>query len=256
VRLVPLGSGSRGNAAFVQLGSTSLLVDAGLSARKLAELLEAVGVAPGTIDGILISHEHSDHTRGVERFSRKHGAPVLCSRATLEAMDRSPAHFAEWQPLGPGAFDLGEVQIETFPVPHDAAAPVGFVLHGEGLRVGIATDLGHATTLVRERLRGCHVQMVESNHDDKMLRDGPYPWQLKQRVAGRLGHLSNREAAAVLGETADQACRAVILAHLSEKNNTPELARRAVAGALEARGGREITVRVATADGPTQAVEL
>ena len=130
MRLVPLGSGSRGNSALVELGGVRLLVDAGLSARQLAGRLESVGVAPGGVDGILLSHEHEDHSRGAETFSRKHGTPVLCSVETLEAMDGSPAHFAEWRPLGPAGIDLGTVRVEPFPVPHDAAAPVGFVILG------------------------------------------------------------------------------------------------------------------------------
>jgi phosphoribosyl 1,2-cyclic phosphodiesterase len=146
--------------------------------------------------------------------------------------------------------------VEPFPIPHDAARPVGFVLHGEGLRVGIATDLGHATTLVTERLRGCHVLMLEFNHDDRMLREGPYPWHLKQRVSSRLGHLSNREAAALLAETADDACGAVVLAHLSKKNNTPALARETASTALADRGCRRIEMRVASAKSPTPAVCL
>jgi len=171
-------------------------------------------------------------------------------------MDHSPAHFADWQALGSERpVDLGPLQVESFPVPHDAAQPLGFVLQGEGLRVGIATDLGHATTLVIERLRGCDVLMIESNHDDRMLRDGPYPWQLKQRVSGRLGHLSNREAAGLLDLTGDDGCRAVVLAHLSGKNNTPDLARRA-ARAVLAVGDRKIDVRVAERDQPSAAVEL
>ena len=144
----------------------------------------------------------------------------------------------------------------TFPVPHDAARPLGFVIHGEGLRVGIATDLGHATTLVRERLRGCNVLMIEANHDDRMLQEGPYPWHLKQRVSGRLGHLSNHEAADVLAEAVDESCRCVVLAHLSEKNNTQELARRSAVAALKEWNRSAVEVRVAEATAPTAAVCL
>lgn len=257
MRLVPLGSGSRGNATLVEIGRTRLLVDAGHSARRLAQQLEALDVAPASIDAILLSHEHDDHARGAERFSRKYGVPLICATETLEAMDRSRVHFAAWHPLDvAGVTDLGDVGIEPFAVPHDAARPVGFVLHGEGLRVGIATDLGHATTLVVERLRGCHVLMLESNHDDRMLREGPYPWHLKQRVSGRLGHLSNREAAALLSATVDADCRSVVLAHLSEKNNTRDLARRSACVALAAARRGEVEVRIAAAEGPTPAVCL
>jgi len=257
MRLIPLGSGSSGNATLVEFGSTRLLVDAGLSARALGQRLEAAGVAPASIDCILLSHEHGDHVRGVERFSRLHRTPVLSSLETLEAMDRSPDHFASWAPLPEaGRLELGGVAVEPFPVPHDAARPVGFVLHGEGLRIGVATDLGHATTLVRERLRGCHVLMLESNHDDALLLDGPYPWHLKQRVAGREGHLSNAAAAALLREVVDDACQAVVLAHLSVKNNRPALARKCAALALADAGRGRVAMRVAAARCATPAVRL
>lgn len=256
MRLLPLASGSRGNATLVEFGSTCLLVDAGISARELSRRLVAVGVAPGAIRAILLSHEHADHSRGAERFSRAHGVPVFSSFETLEAMDCSPAHFAAWHPLGPEPFELADVRVEPFPVPHDAARPVGFVLHGAGRRVGIALDLGHATTLVVERLRGCDVLMIESNHDDRMLLDGPYPWSLKQRVSGRMGHLSNDEAAALLRATVSDACRAVVLAHLSEHNNRPALARQAAAAALASVGRGRVEMRVAVPGRPTPAVCL
>ena len=257
LRFVPLGSGSQGNATLVELGGARVLVDAGLSARQLAQRLSLLGVEPSSIDAVLLSHEHQDHARGAERFSKRHGVPVICSIETLEAMDRSRVHFADWQPLPDDAIlDLGGVRVEAFPVPHDAARPVGFVLHGEGLRVGIATDLGHATTLVLERLGGCHVLMIEANHDETMLLRGSYPPHLKQRVGGRMGHLSNHEAAAVLQRTVDDSCRAVVLAHLSENNNTPALARSTTSRALQAAGRKRLEMRIAAVRRPTPAVML
>jgi phosphoribosyl 1,2-cyclic phosphodiesterase len=257
VRLTPLGSGSRGNAALLEAGQTKLLIDAGLSARALAQRLDAVGVAPESVDAILLSHEHSDHTRGAERFSRKHGTTVVCSIETLAAMDLSPRHFERWVALPDGgSLEVGNVTVEHFPIPHDAARPVGFRLRAEGLCVGVATDLGHATTLVAERLRGCHMLMIESNHDEEMLRNGPYPWQLKQRVSGRMGHLSNDETAALLREIVAEDCGAVVLAHLSEKNNTPELARKCASAALVRAGVKRVAMRVASPTRPTPAVEL
>ncbi len=257
MRFIPLGSGSHGNATLIEFGPTRLLVDAGLSARQLALRLRAVGVDPESIQCLLLSHEHQDHACGAERFSKRFGVPVACSPATLVAMDRSRVHFSRWLSLpASGSLDLGRVRIESFPVPHDAAEPVGFVLHGEGLRVGVVTDLGHATTLVLERLRGCDVLMIESNHDEAMLRGGPYPWHLKQRVSGRLGHLSNHEAAALIRETVSDRCRAVVLAHLSEKNNTLALARATGARAVQAAGGRRVAMRVASARRPSPPLEL
>jgi phosphoribosyl 1,2-cyclic phosphodiesterase len=257
LRIVPLASGSRGNATLVEAGATRLLVDAGLSARSLTRRLEALGVAPRSLAAILLSHELHDHASGAEAFSQRHGVPVVCSAATLAALDRSPGHLAEWIALPEAAaLEVGAFLVEAFPLPHDAARPVGFVLRAAGLRVGLATDLGHATTLVVERLRGANALLIESNHDETMLRDGPYPWQLKQRVAGRMGHLSNVEAAELLERVVDDACQAVVLAHLSEHNNTPELARRSAAQALVRAGVKRAAMRVASARRPTPALEI
>ncbi len=257
VRVVPLGSGSTGNATLVSFGARRILVDAGLAARELVLRLEGLGVAPRRLSAILLSHEHHDHARGLERFAVKHEVPVFTTPETLAAMNLAPMHVGAWHPFEPGApFDAFGVRIDPFTVPHDAANPVGFVLEAEGVRVGIATDLGHATTLVIERLRGCHVLVVEANHDDAMLARGPYPWALKQRIGGRLGHLSNDEAATLLAATADDDCQAVILAHLSERNNTCALARQTVASALARAGRRRYAMRVAERRAPTPAVEI
>jgi phosphoribosyl 1,2-cyclic phosphodiesterase len=257
VRVVPLGSGSSGNATLVAFGPRRLLVDAGLSARELALRLSAAGVEPGQLSAILLSHEHHDHARGLERFAVKHRVPVFTAPETLAALNLAPRHLGAWHPFEPGvAFEAYGVKVDPFSIPHDAVNPVGFVLEADGVRVGIATDLGHATTLVIERLRGCHVLLVEANHDDGMLLSGPYPWALKQRIGGRLGHLSNEEAATLLAAVADDDCQAVILAHLSESNNTSALARKAVASALARAGRSRYAMRVAERKAPTPAVEI
>jgi phosphoribosyl 1,2-cyclic phosphodiesterase len=257
VRVVPLGSGSSGNATLVAFGERRLLIDAGLSARELALRLEGVGVPPSTVSAVLLTHEHHDHARGLERFAMKHKVPVFTSPESLAALNLAPHHLPAWHPFEPGIpFEAFGVTVDPFVVPHDAVNPVGFVLEALGVRVGIATDLGHATTLVVERLRGCHVLVVEANHDDGMLVGGPYPWALKQRIGGRLGHLSNEEAATLLVATADDDCQAVVLAHLSESNNTAALARRAVATALARAGRSRFAMRVAERRAPTPAVEI
>jgi phosphoribosyl 1,2-cyclic phosphodiesterase len=257
VRVVPLASGSSGNATLVEFGNTRILVDAGVSSLGLVRRLEALHVAPSSLAAILLTHEHHDHAQGLERFSRRHRVPAATTPEALEALNLSPSHLAGWFPFEPGAsFEIETVRVSAFSVPHDAANPVGFVLEAEGVRVGIVTDLGHATTLVVERLRGCDVLMVEANHDDRMLVAGPYPWHLKQRVGGRMGHLSNDEAARLLSAAADERCRAVVLAHLSERNNEPGKARDAVSRALSDRGLRRFEMRVAERRRPTPAVEL
>lgn len=257
VRVTPLGSGSSGNATLVAFGQRRILVDAGLSARDLLARLAGVGVGPRQLTAILLSHEHHDHARGLERFAVKHGVPVFTAPETLAALNLAPRHLGAWHPFEPGVpFDAYGVKVDPFTIPHDAVNPVGFVLEADGVRVGICVDLGHATTLVIERLRGCHVFVVEANHDDGMLARGPYPWSLKQRIGGRLGHLSNDEAAALLVAAADANCQAVILAHLSESNNTAALARQAVASALAAAGRSRYAMRVAERRAPTPAVEI
>ena len=257
VRILPLGSSSSGNSTLLEFGRTRLLVDAGLSSRELTRRVEAAGVAPDSLSCILLTHEHHDHSRGTERFSVRHRVPVVCAPEALEAMNLSPVHLASWDPISPGhPFEIDGVRVDPFPIPHDAVAPLGFVLEGEGVRVGIALDLGHATTLVVERLRGCHVLFVESNHDDLMLQAGPYPWQLKQRIGGRMGHLSNADAAALLARVADDECRAVVLAHLSERNNTPALARSTASSALASAGRRRYEMRVADARRPSVPLTL
>lgn len=257
VRVTPLGSGSSGNATLVEFGGTRLLVDAGLSARELGRRLEAVAVPPQSVAAILLSHEHQDHARGASRLSLRHRVPVLAAWETLQAMGLPPTEFAAFHPFEPGTrFEIDGVEVDPFPVPHDAACPVGFVLRGEGTRVAVLTDVGHATTLVLERLRGCHAVVIEANHDEKMLRDGPYPWALKQRIGGRMGHLSNEETADLLELALDDGCRAVVLAHLSERNNDPALARRTVATALSRAGRKRFEMRIAERTCPTPAVVL
>lgn len=257
VRVVPLGSGSRGNATFVEIGQHRILVDAGLSARDLGRRLERIGVEPTSIDWILLSHEHHDHSRGAERFSMRHGVAVAATPGTLEAMNLAPMHVTRFRPLERGAVvDLDGLAVDAFPVPHDARDPVGFVLESNGVRAGVLTDAGHATTLIRERLRRCDVLVVESNYDAAMLRDGPYPWQLKQRVAGRTGHLANHDTAALLRAVAHDGLQAVILVHLSETNNTPALARAAAGDALASCGLGRVQMRVATQKRPAVPVEV
>ncbi|MDH3591920.1 MAG: MBL fold metallo-hydrolase [Planctomycetota bacterium] len=225
-RLVSLGSGSPGNATLYCTGTFRLLLDAGLACRTLEQRLRTVGVEPETIDAVLLTHEHHDHARGAQRFSKRHGVPVVGSRRALEAMDRSPLHFAEWIPIVAGVpVELDGASVEAFPVPHDAAEPLGFVVEGAGERVGYATDLGAVTGLVAASLAGCDALVIESNHDARMLREGPYPRYLKERVASDRGHLSNDETATLLERVAHPRLRAVVLAHLSENNNRPDLAR-------------------------------
>jgi len=256
VELIVLGSGSRGNATLVRAPRGALLIDAGLSARQLARRLEAVGQPPDRIDAILLTHEHGDHVGGVRVFTRRHRTPVFGNPATLEAADRALGDaervaFATGEP-----FAVGPFRVRSFSLPHDAVDPVGFVLEVEGVRIGYATDLGHVTRLVAERLRGCQAIVFEANHDREMLLAGDYPWEVKQRVAARLGHLNNEHAAAELRGIVGSETRHVVMAHLSERNNDPDLVRAVVGAELRAAGRGGIEVEVAQQERPARRVML
>ncbi len=219
-----LASGSRGNALLISSGSTHLLIDAGLSARELCRRLAMAGVAPESLAAVLVTHEHIDHVRGLGPLSRRYQVPVHlhhASAAVLEAAQR-PALIHEFDT---GAeLTIGDLGVRVFPVTHDARAAVGFTVSGAFGKVGVATDLGIATRLVAEELRGCRSLVLESNHDEALLRDGPYPWPLKQRIRGNHGHLSNRDCAALLETLCWAGLETVCLAHLSETNNQPLMA--------------------------------
>lgn len=251
-----LGSGSAGNATLVRRGGRALLLDAGLSARQLERRLAACGQDPKEIDALVISHEHSDHVKGASVFSRRHRVPVHGSPESREAAGRHLEELYGFEPLEAGQeLDLGALRLRPFPVPHDAVCTYGFVVEGGGLRAGYATDLGHVNGLVRERLRGAHLLVLEMNHDPLMLREGPYPWPVKQRVLSRHGHLSNEAAAAALPELVGEETRAVFLAHISETNNDPDLvlstASQALAEERVARPGLELFVARQDRPSPT-----
>lgn len=231
-----LASGSKGNALLIDTGRSRLLIDAGLSARELCRRLAAVGVDPDSLDAILVTHEHVDHVRGLGLLSRRHRLPVFLHHAVAASLadGQQPAQVVEFE-TGTD-FPIGDFEVRAFPVTHDAEAPVGFTLTVPCGKIGIATDLGIATRLVVEELRGCRMLVLESNHDVEMLRDGPYPWPLKQRIKGIHGHLSNRDSAELLGKLCWDGLETVFLAHLSETNNHPDLA---MAAAREVLAGQD-----------------
>jgi phosphoribosyl 1,2-cyclic phosphodiesterase len=238
-----LASGSRGNCALVATSTTRILVDAGLSGRETFKRLRAIGERTEDISAIVITHEHSDHVAGLERLATKLNVPVFLTAHTHHAWNRAardedgalpelpkPEHFS----AGCG-FRVGDIEVMPFTIPHDAADPVGFTFRAEGVKIGFATDLGYMPTSVRQHLRGCTVLLIESNHDVEKLRSGPYPWSVKQRVMSRVGHLSNDALAEFFTSDYDGEAEYLVLAHLSEQNNHPEIAR---AAAEQALGGR------------------
>ena len=225
MKITPLASGSSGNSFLVESNGASILIDAGLSGKQMRDRLESVGREPGSLDGIVISHGHSDHVKGAGVLSRRYKLPLWTNRRTWEIIRGTVGEVHELRFFQTGrSFELAGFTIRPFSVPHDCADPVGFrISRGTGT-LGIATDLGAATGLVANVLAGLQVVVLESNHDPQMLRNGPYPWELKQRVSGRLGHLSNSASASLLQRIVSDELQAVILAHLSETNNLPELA--------------------------------
>jgi len=315
VRFTVLASGSKGNCTVVTGGRTRILVDAGLSCREIFRRMRLAGEEPGTLDAIVVTHEHSDHVGGLAVTARKLGIPVYFTEGTHRAWMRwlNPRRhmtYAQWleqcrkqaaerqaeaeagpfdaegeadeagfmADSGPASlvgvetaaaqaeadaadsaletpsrqkdptwlpaveyfqagkpFEIGDIAVSPFTIPHDAADPVGFVFRAEGVRMAFATDLGYIPPNVRAQMTGVDLLLLESNHDLEMLRDGPYPWQVKQRVLSRVGHLSNEAAAQFLENGYDGQAAYVILAHLSESNNLPELARITAERALSGR---------------------
>lgn len=260
MEIAVLGSGSGGNATIVRSGFTTVLLEAGLSARQIAARARAAGFDPDSISAVFVSHAHSDHVKGAPVFSRRHKVPTFMTEATRETLRRTwreaPEFFACESLAESGSVAVGPMRIRTFPVPHDADGTVGYVVEAEGVRFGYVTDLGHVTTLVVERLRGCDGLLIEMNHDPDLLRDGPYPWDVKQRIASRHGHLSNEDGASLLERAIGSDTRTVFLAHLSETNNQPGIALATARLAVERAGRGDLSVAAAAQDCVTRPVRL
>lgn len=239
-----LASGSRGNAIFISDGSTSLLLDAGLSGIEIERRLRSRELCPENLDAILVSHEHEDHIRGVGVLSRRFKLPVYLSRKTEQAASSNLGHIERLRHFECGSgFMIKTLAIHPFSISHDAEDPAGFTVAQNGTKIGIATDLGIATSVVREHLRDCSLLILEANYDPDMLINGPYPWPLKQRIRSRTGHLSNKDSKELLQEIRHDQLLHVILAHLSEKNNTPQKAFDVVSQAMNGCNPR-LTVAV------------
>lgn len=233
LRISVLASGSKGNALLVEAEETRLLVDAGIAARRLEESLAALECAPESLDGILLTHEHEDHARGLKVFCKRHGTPVYTNKHTSVHLDTSLRDHFRFFSTG-NVFHIGPVQVHPFQVPHDAAEPVGFHLSHDNTSFAVLTDLGYATRLVEQTLHGVNAVLVEANHDEDLLRnDTKRPPSVKQRITSRHGHLSNRAASALVRAIASPSLTDVLLAHLSGECNTPELARAAFTDAFE-----------------------
>ncbi len=233
-----LASGSSGNAALLATDHTRILVDAGLSMREIGKRLAAAGEDLAAIDAILITHEHSDHASGLPVLARnrKVRAVIYMTHLTAPAIDWGPGEPRLETFQAGAAFDIGDVEVQSFSIPHDAIDPVGFCFEAQGVRIGIATDLGYIPESVKYHLRRANLLLLESNHDLDMLKVGPYPWCVKQRVMSRVGHLSNLVTSDYLAQDLSPSTAHVVLGHLSEQNNHPAIVQMMATEALGQRG--------------------
>lgn len=238
-----LASGSSGNAVFIEMGGQKILIDAGISTRRIEQGLGAVGVQVSQLDAVLLTHEHIDHIKGLDVLIRRYHLPVYARAATWEKIPcRERLPYECCYELG-SCLNIGSMKIEPFAISHDAVDPVGFtVLQGQRKWV-LATDLGEVTPVVEDALAYADTVILEANHDPEMLRNGPYPHYLKKRISGSQGHLSNQEAGQVLARSSHSGIRRVFLAHMSQQNNHPTLAMQTVTDILKQNGcqvGEEI----------------
>ncbi len=232
MRFAILGSGSRGNATLIEEGGTSVLVDCGFSIREMERRLARLGKSPDELSAVLVTHEHSDHIGGVGPLARKYKMPVWMTPGTHA--QQNVGELPDLRMLNchePVA--IGDLLVEPFPVPHDAREPTQFVFANGAVRLGVLTDVGRSTPHIEEVLGACDALIMECNHDEEMLANGPYPAFLKARVAGQFGHLSNGQAGAIVRSLDCAGLQHIVAAHLSEKNNRPELAVQALSAALD-----------------------
>lgn len=241
MRFSSLGSGSRGNATLVESGSTCLMIDCGFSCVETEKRLARLNTRPSDLAAILVTHEHADHIGGVERFAVKHAIPVYATAGTL-ASRQTNGNWDATPICSHRPFQIGDLEVHPFPVPHDAREPCQFVFHDGRIRLGLLTDTGSLTRYTVDMLSGVDGLVLECNHDTGMLADGPYPARLKQRVGGQYGHLSNQQAADLLSRIDTSRLQCLVGAHLSDKNNHPDLARQALACQID-----EATMHIAIA---------
>jgi len=258
LRISILGSGSKGNAALVSTDRVRVLVDAGFSFRSLTQRLAAIGESADDLDAILVSHEHSDHIKGLRTLLKKQKRPTpvyLTARTAGELEWGEPNTAVEMFEAG-AQLTIGDLEVDTFTTPHDAIDPVGFCFKAGGYKIAHVTDLGYLTESIKHRIHGADMLILESNHDLDMLKVGPYPWFVKQRVMSRVGHLSNEAVSEYVTSGFDPATRILVLAHLSGNNNHPEVARMFAGDALEKRGASETRLLVAQQDEPSEVFEF
>ena len=258
VKFCVLASGSSGNAALLATENTRILVDAGLSMRELRKRLAAIGEDLSRIDAILITHEHSDHVSGLPVLARNRDvrATIYLTRLTAPAIDWGEVPPPRLEPFQAGvSFQIGDIEVQSFGIPHDAIDPVGFGFEAQGVRIGVATDLGYIPESIKFHLRHTDLLLLEANHDLDMLKVGPYPWSVKQRVMSRVGHLSNLGMSDYLTQDLDSCTANLVLGHLSEHNNHPAIVQMIAIEALERRGLRT-RLSIATQQSPSEVFQF
>lgn len=253
-----LGSGSGGNSAVVECGGVRLMIDAGLSAKQLCLRLEQLGIDPSQLDGILLTHEHGDHVRGLKVFLKKHPVSVFATPSTRREILYQGIDGGTWKTFETAqSFTIGATVVQSFAVHHDAVDPVGFVISHKSLQLGVVSDAGHVTRSMTDRLRGLHGLFVEANYDERLLEaDSKRPWATKQRISSRHGHLSNTQVAELLREIAHPKLGRVVLGHLSSDCNKPELALTHLRACLSEMGHHQVDLHCARQDEPTGWFEL
>ena len=261
MRVCTIASGSSGNCVFVSAGDTHVLIDAGISCRRISTALKALGVGLDDLSGVLITHEHADHVAGLATMTKNHSVPLYATAPTLDAVrQKLPQTMGELISVTPGErTDVGTLAVIPFATSHDAAASVSYAISAGGRKMALATDLGFVSEEVYRGVSGADLLICETNHDVDWLRSGPYPYYLQQRILGDHGHLSNEAGAELAAWAAAQGTRTLILAHLSRENNNPARARQAVEARLRSYGlepGRDVALTVAGPDEPGPVFEL
>ncbi|MDA0990741.1 MAG: MBL fold metallo-hydrolase [Verrucomicrobia bacterium] len=253
-----LASGSSGNCIYVRSPKGQLFVDAGLSCKQTEQRCAQLGIDPATINAICVTHEHDDHRGGIRVLHNRYGMALYANAGTLDALGRDkPLQQLNWNVFTTGQpFQVADMQLFPFSVPHDSYDPVGFVIACEGSRIAVVTDMGMATELIRERLTGCRLIVLECNYDVDMLQHSSRPWSLKQRIMGRQGHLSNLQAGELLAAVAGPQLQTVFLAHISDDCNHPEVAIRTVREALATAGHTHVAIHAAYGDAPTPLIAV
>lgn len=261
MKFCPLFSGSSGNSIFISDNNTNILIDAGMPGKSIDKELKAIDVSPDSIDGIFITHEHSDHIKGVGVFSRKYNVPIYAEELTWRAMEDKIGKVKEdnIKIIDSNFTDIKGIIVENFAISHDAACPRGYKILGKNKKCCVATDLGYFSEEVKNAVKDCDIILLESNHDVEMVKFGPYPYPLKQRILSSKGHLSNEDCGKAIVDIFSDSFKTIYLGHLSKTNNYPELAYQTVMNVLRENNidlAKDVELRMCSRDGHSRLLEL